>query len=163
MMLLLFALMVRACSGASTSEIDRFKSGLYCMQQRLMNDREAYYRFIQPYIEEAQQTLKLVQYNPANEFCPLYRDYFDCLLDYNAYCFEVTAHKNPRYLQTFQKVTNELRGLIEKIKKEFNLVDVNVEEEFKKTTELFQKSNRAYYAQLGLIKKCSIKFFSFFR
>jgi len=153
--LLLFTIMVGTCSAASTADIDKFKYELYCSQVSLMGNRAAYYVFIQPYIEEAKRTLKLVQCDHADK--SFRSSYFGCLLNYNISCFNTTYVSSKGNLPIFQKVTRELRDLIEKGKKELAIDDMNVEEEFKKTTELFQRANRAYYKQLGLMKKCSIK------
>ncbi|MCL4361242.1 hypothetical protein M1446_02700 [Candidatus Dependentiae bacterium] len=131
-----------------------FKSALYVKQQGLMK-REAYYAFIEPYLQKAEKVLKIPQYYMSNSNSKLHEEYFNCLLNYNMAIFrKYTYPKAYGVVYDFKASGEKLFNIINEIKNEIQLKDLDVQKEFDMTTKLLEKTNAAYYAKLGLIKKC---------
>jgi hypothetical protein len=155
---------------AAKSLIDGFKQDLYRCQISITNKEDLYYKFIDPYLKEAEKALGIIEYMIAekktwdfyagNVISPYYK-YKEALLNYNTAYFNAYA-KGKLSSASLTFASKNLYDSIVRIKEEAGLSELNVSREFKKTTDLFQRANVAYYKWLSLGKKLKIKVLSVF-
>lgn len=141
---------------------EQFKSELFRCQQHLMK-QDKYYACIEPYLQEAERTLIIPQYCKKNIKLVLLSEYFSCLVAYNVTYFNNYVRPSAYGNHQVEECANRLLQIIEKIKKEEALQDLDAQEELRKTLEIFQKANAAYYKALSFSKKSLISFIKLFR
>lgn len=147
-----------------------FKKMLCDYQIGLMG-RNEYYEFVEPYIQEAEKTLKVLSYCKEN-FESLNVDgvadwYMSCLANYTYAFFHDYVRSRSRFFafflnasvqkknikNHFKEMTKNLLDVIERIKKQTHLKDLDTQEEFEKTTKLFQDLAKNYYDTLSTKRK----------
>jgi len=144
--------------------IDEFKHDLFVMQAGLVSNENLYYQFLDPYINEASRSLAIIRYALTESekliygpfIASFFYEYKEALLQYNAAYFHAYSRgdfSSPALKQTIQKLYDS----IVRFKKETDLTDLNVDNEFNKTIKLFQRANSAYYKSLPALKKLKIK------
>lgn len=138
----------------------QMKDEMYRSQLGLMKEGK-YKSFIEPYLQEAEVTLRCLQYCQKNNGSDVCVRYMHCLQNYNASYF-INMIRNSFYTKCFFDRCNEqLRECIEAIKEEGNLEDLDIDQELKKTFLLIHKANEAYYKKLGLGAKMFLGFKKF--
>ena len=136
-----------------------FKRRLYSCQVGLMK-KDPYERFIEPYIQDAEKKLVIPQYGSKNPNAQGIQFYFGCLVAYNCAYFNYYAKPNAFREARLEYCGEELLTAIRNIQEKEKLGDVDVQVEYNKTIELFQKANIAYYKKLGLGAKAKILLFA---
>ncbi len=133
---------------------EEFKSCLYLCQRGMM-DKNRYYSFIEPFIQEAEATLVVAKYFKEHPDSALCEEYFSTLAGYNVFLFNTYAEIPIRSIISQELRVEFFKQIIEKIKNEMG-GDLNSFEEFEKTTALLYKANAAYYNKLGIHSKLAI-------
>lgn len=133
-----------------------FKHSLFERQQGIMEEAECK-AFIEPYVQEAERTLRITHYLKEQSVSHWTSRYFNYLLNYNVAYFHAYAKTYSGaqdYLEQAEQELAECIALIalrEKLK-----FDVKVELE--KTKALFVRLNNQFYKKLGYGIRC-INFF----
>lgn len=131
-----------------------YKQALYVNQRALMADQRQYFAFIEPYLQELEETSTVVSYckeHDGND--QLFTNYFNCLFNYNVVVFQ--HYIKPTSLAIDMQVTriqNDLLSAMCAIKKA-HIPDLDVQEEINIITRLLERANKAYYQKLGIVKK----------
>ncbi len=158
---IIFFLITTSLFSVSYNETrENFKLELYYCQQGLMMKNE-YYGFIEPYIQEAEKTLKVTQYCMEHSDSQASKDYLECLILYNVAWFNEYARSHSLafvFASKARKVSKKrleermanLLSAIENIKEEAQFKDLDTKEELRKTIQLFQRANAKYYKKLGI-------------
>ncbi len=126
-----------------------FKHQLFARQQSLIKEYELYEAFIEPYLVEAEKTLKALQYCNKQAATWLSRKYTNFLLQYNVACFQQYAVPNKSTNETLKWAEADLMQVITEIKATGQIETLNVDQELKNTIQLFQGANKAYYKKLS--------------
>lgn len=132
---------------------EKFKNDLYLTQYSLEKDKEKYFKFIEPFLTEAENVLKIPKKfkNIPDKLC---KDYFSCLLNYNAAFFNNYSKPSSPKKATVDFWSKEVRNTIEQIKKDVQaLKNLDSKQEFKDTLKLLNKANITYYKKIGLKSK----------
>ena len=138
-----------------------FKQQLYQRQEGLMEQRK-YEAFIEPFIKEAENKLQIPQYFSKNPNSPGIKDYFDCLLNYNVAWFHDHLTPNLSASNSLKTRGRDLYSIIEQIKNNEQLSNLDVQEEYKKTVALFLKVNKIYCKNLGFKTRSLLKLSNIF-
>ncbi len=124
-----------------------FKQALYNKQRGLM-DQADYNKLIDPYLQEAEKSLKAIQYcikNPQSDVCKVY---FHRLLDFNVSTFYIHCYPNSKDANVnFNYEEALLKSAIENIKNE-SKQNFSVSEEYEATAKLFKDANAEYCKNL---------------
>lgn len=135
---------------------ENFKSQLYYCQQSLISSEDKYKSFIEPYIQEAEKTLQIAKYCKKHPESKLTQKYFNCLISFNVQCFNnYIVSRTDDELSYHSKA---LFGIIKQVN-DYGALNIDINEEYQKTSALIHKANIAYYKQLNLVKKLSIALF----
>jgi len=171
--LLLISLLCATSSIFSINQnylIENFKQDLFYSQRCFNNNKAKYYKFINPYIQEAERSLDIIKYISTTKEIPTtegtssnstIRHYMQALLNYNVCFFKVYA-KSLKTSKSLENASNKLWNSIIEIKENLNLENLDANEEFNTTIALFEKVNRAYYNWLPSRKKFLIKITNIF-
>lgn len=150
--LLLAAVALSSCAfvGASTYQELRakLKNKLYRCQKRVMNE-EQYGKFIEPYLQEGEVVWRIPHYCHEYNDPILMEQYFDCLVNYNLATFSQYVDRSGPYKKTIKEAKKKLTTCIQAIKDAWQLTDLDVKAEVKKTTELLHRASADYYSQLS--------------
>jgi hypothetical protein len=126
------------------------KQQLYYCQATLMKDYNKYEQFIESYIQEAEESLKIIQYFMRHYNSPLTNDYFMRLRNYNGVSFRYYIKPTVAAKTELDIASEQLFKIIEEIKKDANLSHLNVQQEWQNTIDLLHKANVAYHKKLDL-------------
>lgn len=134
-----------------------FKHSLFERQQGIMEEAE-YKAFVEPYVQEAERTLRIAHYLKDQSVSHWTARYFNYLLNYNVAYFHAYAKTYSgaqEYLEQAEKELADCIGLI--ALRERLSIDTKVELE--KTKALCARLNHRFYKNLGY----GIRFLNFFR
>ncbi|HLB40252.1 MAG TPA: hypothetical protein VJJ83_00540, partial [Candidatus Babeliales bacterium] len=128
-------------------------SELYRRQVGLMT-YDQYLEFIEPYLTQAEATLQVPKYlmTTAGLDPMLCQRYFKSLADHNVAIFRNQLQAGVALIATGK----QLREAIAQIKAAGALTNLDVVTEFQKTDALLKNANRAFYQQLGTVKKAKL-------
>lgn len=138
---------------------EEFKVDLYNHQKTLMS-RDAYMNFIEPYMQEAENVLKIPHAYLESGNPELCSAYFKCLLKYNVACFHNHVRSNAERKKFLDDRGAELVAIIGRIGGTGVVQELDVPTEFEKTSELFARANAAYYKKLGFGTKALLWWFA---
>lgn len=134
-----------------------FKKQMYFAQAGLMKEAE-YNAFIDPYLQEIEKTSKVIQYCMESHDSGLCCQYMTRLHIYNIICFHNTVKSTQESKSALECRAEDLIELIEAIKAEGDLKDLDVQQEFKKTSDLIHRANKDYYKKLNFGTKIFLWF-----
>jgi hypothetical protein len=129
-----------------------FKEILYSRQIGLM-DQEAYFKFIDPFLQKAEQNLRLAEHYKNNPSSASISEYFKLLADANVDSFHHYVQQSPRTTWRVEQDKVKFSAFIEKTKTKNKLRNVDTNQELEETFKLLEEANKAYYQQLGLKHK----------
>ena len=118
--------------------------------------RDKYDIFIERVIQEAEDTLGILKYCREHADLEMCQRYFNCLLGYNIACFQHYIKPTPITRSKYDHFKDKLAGIIEHIKQEGGLADLNLDEELRKTCDLLYHFNVRFYKKLSLTAKCLV-------
>ncbi len=148
--------------GTSYDEVrENFKKDLYLRQHSLM-EHDQYIEFIEPHLQQAEQSLKTAAYCRQNPDSCLTQEYLSCLRSCIVAGFHSLTRPNDlavkRYVSSCQR---RLSDLIAKIKETNQVKDLDLTVEINQSIELCNRVNAAYYKNLSFSAKTSVYFAGF--
>jgi len=129
-----------------------FKNRSYTAQEGLMR-KSPFMLFFESFFQDAEETLAVLQYckkNPNTLNAQRIQFYFTYLRSYNCQYFNYYMEPTSRKWVDFceEKILTAIKDIREK-----DNLDFDVQAEYKKTIELFQRANKNYYEKLSLRAK----------
>lgn len=148
-----FALSYLSASTNNTTA-DYLKERLYERQKSIL-PYTTYMKFIEPYIQEASDSLKIPGHCQTHK--TLERDYCDALCAYSAaqfnyYCTRAFIFR-PYQLTWLQYTEKNLLQAIQAIEQRAIIPGLDAKQEFIATKQLIYKANKAYSKKVGILAR----------
>jgi hypothetical protein len=131
-------------------------SKLYTIHRHQLIPANKHKKFMGNYLNDAYKILKCVHFS-AHHSSPEAQQYFDALTDYiiENCMYEMVLRKSHRFFRLrnnkLADATINLRSAIESIHRT-GLVQFDIEQEFTKTRDWFNRANAEYFKKIGLKK-----------
>jgi len=130
----------------------KYKYDLYVSQKGVLTEDE-YSEFLEPYLQEAERTLKVAEYCRAHTDSPLIEEYFACLLRYNFACFKKHIATSDAYKKRMKISRDKLLDVMKLMKSEWDLKEFDPVDDCKKVAKIIERANEVFYKNLGVGKK----------